>query len=87
VDIRIASYRTEHGGEVDLVVELGGTVWALELKASRSVGPGDLRGLRSFADFYGKRHTPLVPYLEDVRRRVGDVDVRSWQDGLRQIGL
>lgn len=86
-DVRISSYRTEHGAEVDLIVELGGETWALELKASRHVGSNDLRGLRSFAEFYGKRHAPLVLYLGDTRRRVEGVDVVPWQDGLRTIGL
>jgi len=86
-DIRIASYRTEHGAEVDLVVELGGEVWALELKASRSVDARDLRGLRSFAEYHGKRHSPAVLYLGDVRRRIEGIDVMPWQQGLRALGL
>ena len=68
-DVRIASHRTEHGAEVDFVVERGREVWALELKASSNVGTSDLRALRAFADFYGKAHTPMVLYLGDVRKR------------------
>ena len=87
-DVRLSSYRTEHGAEVDLVVELGPRdVWALELKASRNVGASDLRGLRSFAEFAGQKHTPLVLYLGDERRRVEGVDVLPWQQGLRAMGL
>ena len=86
-DLRVATYRTEHGAEVDLIVEIGRALWALELKASRSVDRRDLRGLQSFADFYGKRHTPIVWYLGDVRRRIEGVDVLPWQEGLRSLGL
>ncbi len=86
-DVRIASYRTEHGAEVDFVVERGREVWALELKASSNVGTSDLRGLRAFADFYGKAHTPMVLYLGDVRKRVAGVDVVPWQEGLREMRL
>ena len=86
-DIRIASYRTAHGAEVDFIVELARSVWALELKASRHVAKGDLRGLRSFGEYFGKEHTPLVLYLGAERRRIEGVDVLPWQDGLRQMGL
>ena len=33
------------------------TVFIDEVKASRNVSVNDLRGLKSFADFYGKKHT------------------------------
>ena len=46
IDVRVSSYRTEHGSEVDLIVETGRDLYALELKASRHVAAGDLRGLR-----------------------------------------
>jgi len=87
VDIRIASYRTEHGAEVDFVVELGREVWALELKASRQVDTRDLRGLRSFGEFHGRRHRPMVLYLGEVARRIDGIDVRPWQAGFREMGL
>jgi predicted AAA+ superfamily ATPase len=86
-DLRIASYRTEHGAEVDFVVETEGAVWAIELKASRHVHTTDLRGLRSFADFFGKRHRAAVLYLGTERRRVEGFDVFPWQEGLQAMGL
>lgn len=86
-DIRIASYRTEHGAEVDFIVELEGETFAIEIKASRHVGPSDLRGLRSFAELVGKRQTPLVFYLGETARQIDGVEVLPWQQGLRHIGL
>jgi predicted AAA+ superfamily ATPase len=86
-DIQISSFRTEHGAEVDFVVEIAGRVWALEVKASRNVGPTDLRGLRAFADYHGKRHAARVLYLGDAKRKVDGVDVVPWQEGLREMGL
>jgi predicted AAA+ superfamily ATPase len=87
VDVRLASYRTAHGAEVDLIVELARHVWAIELKAGRSVNAGDLRGLRSFGELYGKRHRAAVWYLGSERRRIENVDVLPWQDGIREMGL
>ena len=87
LDVRISTYRTEHGAEVDLVLELGREVWALELKASRNVSQGALRGLSAFADFFGKKHHPLVLYLGDHPRRIAGIDVMPWQQALKAMGL
>jgi hypothetical protein len=35
------------------------------------VGESDLRGLRTFAEFVGRRHRSAVFYLGEVRRRIG----------------
>ncbi len=86
-ELRIASYRTEHGAEVDFIVETGREVWAIELKASRHVNKADLRGVRAFADFFGKKHHSLVLYLGAERRRIEGIDVLPWQEGLPAIGL
>ncbi len=87
LDIRVSSYRTEHGSEVDFIVEIGREVWAIELKASRNVAPVALRGLRAFADFHGKRHQALVLYMGDDARQIDGIDVLPWQQGLKTIGL
>lgn len=72
---------------VDFIVERGRDLWAIELKASRQVNSGDLRGLRSFAEYYGKKHAALVLYLSEEARRVDGTDVLPWQQGLRSMGL
>jgi hypothetical protein len=60
--------------------------FAIEVKASRTVAISDLGGLARFADYYGKSHRRVVWYLGTEPRRVGDVDVLPWQQGLRDIG-
>lgn len=87
LDVRVSSYRTEHGSEVDFIVEIGREVWAIELKASRNVAPAALRGLLAFADFYGKRHQALVLYMGDDARQIDGIDVLPWQQGLKTMGL
>lgn len=87
VEVRISSYRTEHGAEVDFIVELGKETIALEAKASLNVGRSDARGLSSFADYYGKRHRPVIVYLGKVRKAMGGVAVFPWQDFLKDLGL
>ena len=85
--LKISSYRTEHGADVDLIVELDGKVIAIEVKASANVGRSDLRGLRSFADFYRRRHTSMVLYLGSVRKVLDGTLVFPWQSFLQEIGL
>ena len=85
--INLSSYRTEHGAEVDFIVTSNGETLAIESKASRNVGRSDLRGLDSFAEYYGKPHRSMVFYLGAERRKMGRVEVLPWQEGLREIGL
>jgi predicted AAA+ superfamily ATPase len=74
-EIRLSTYRTEGGGEVDLIVERKGTVFAIEIKATKKVGQGDLRGLKSFAAFYGRPHTALVIYMGEHPAIIDSVEV------------
>ena len=85
--INLSSYRTEHGAEVDFIVTRDGETLAIESKASRNVGTNDLRGLNSFAEYYGKAHRAIVFYLGAHRRKIGNVEIFPWQDGLKEIGL
>ncbi|MGD0835650.1 MAG: DUF4143 domain-containing protein [Polyangia bacterium] len=86
VDVPVSSYRTEHGAEVDFIVEPQGKLWAIECKASRQVGPSDLRGLRSFAETAKRRHRAVVAYLGDAPRAIDGVEVLPWQQVLAEIG-
>jgi uncharacterized protein len=84
--LRISSYRTEHGAEVDLIVEREGKVWAVELKASRNVGVSDMTGLKSFADYFGGKHEAIVAYLGTAARKVGNVHVLPWSTVVKELG-
>ena len=85
--LRISSYRTEHGAEVDFIVEFEKEVFAVEVKASLNVGKSDLAGLRSFADYYQKRHRPVILYLGSVRRILDGVEILPWQHFLKDLSL
>ena len=84
-DIRLSAYRTEHGAEVDVVLEIRGDVHAIEIKASKTVGAGDLRGLQSFRKYYGRKHRAWLLYAGETRKTVQGVDVRPWQTGLHEL--
>jgi predicted AAA+ superfamily ATPase len=87
LDYRVSVYRTDAGAEVDFIVELNRTVFAVEVKNSRSVASGDLRGLKSFDGFYGRRHTPLVVYRGERPLRIDGVDVRPIEQALALMGF
>jgi predicted AAA+ superfamily ATPase len=84
--VRVSSFRTEHGAEVDFIVERRGELFAIEAKASRTVGAADLRGLARFADYAGRRVRAMVWYLGREPKRLNGVEVLPWQRGLEAMG-
>lgn len=87
VSLQVSSYRTEHGAEVDFILELDNKVIALEVKASANVSRSDLRGFESFAEYFGKKHRAVVAYLGHHPKKIGNVDILPWQTLLKEIGL
>jgi len=85
LDLRLSSYRTEHGAEVDVIVESSRRVFAVEIKAAASVGPADFRGLQSFREFYGKPHRSFLFCRTQTRKVIGDIEVFPWREGLQQL--
>ena len=72
--VRLSTYRTEHGAELDLILEhSNGDIWAIECKAGRNVGKGDFSGFTSFADYYRKPHRKLVIYSGQAAKQIDDV--------------
>ena len=71
---RMSSYRTEHGDEVDLIVETPAAIFAIELKPSAHVGKNNLRGLASFASLAKKPMRSWVLYTGYTRMRLADVE-------------
>ncbi|MDR3558938.1 MAG: DUF4143 domain-containing protein, partial [Candidatus Pacebacteria bacterium] len=74
-DFRISVYRTEGGAEVDFILERGKEVFAIEVKATRTIGGHDLRGLKSFSEFYGKKHQSFVFYLGEAELEVDRIRI------------
>jgi uncharacterized protein len=74
-EIRFSVYRTQTGSEVDLILERKSALYAIEIKSTKKIGSGDLRGLKSFAAYYGKPHIPLVIYRGDHPASADGVEV------------
>ena len=83
----LSSFRTEHGAEVDFIVETRKDTWAIEVKASKSIGRHDLRGLKRFRDFHGKKCGAAVLYLGTVEKLIEGIEILPWQVGLARMAL
>lgn len=66
-------WRTSAGAEVDLVVERGDRIVAIEMKAARSLGHRDTSGLRALQGDAGPRfQLGMLAYLGDQVRVLGE---------------
>jgi predicted AAA+ superfamily ATPase len=84
-EARLFFWRTNHGAEVDLLVEKHGKLRAaVEVKSTRRVSGADLVGLRSFAaENPGVARFVVTPSAEP--HRLEDVLVTDWRDFLAQF--
>ena len=62
-------FRTSDGKELDLVLELEGETWAVEVKLTASPGPHDMRRLDEVANLIGANRRFVV---SQARRALGD---------------
>ncbi len=85
LDCRVSTYRTEAGAEVDFIVECQNKVFAIEVKATRTIGNHDLRGLKSFSEFFGKKHQSLVFYLGDHELEIDKTRIIPFFKGIQVI--
>ena len=86
-EIRLSTYRTDHGAEVDFILEDldERRIFAIETKASRNVGPADLRGFRSFGDVCRRKFVSMVVTPGGVEKEVRGVRVAPIDAALRTI--
>lgn len=85
LDYTMSYYRTEHGAEVDLILETPrGGIKAIEIKSTNSVQPLHLRGLQSFSEVSPQAQLACV-CLAPHPRKIGNVQVLPWQDILSWI--
>jgi predicted AAA+ superfamily ATPase len=82
---RVSTYRTEHGAEVDLILEGKRKTIALEIKASKNVGKNDLRGFESFKTYYGKKFYPVVAYMGQRPKVVNGIPILPWKEALTEV--
>ena len=67
-------YRTRHGAEVDFLLEVGRELWGIEVKASRRVDRGMLRGLDTLAARTDRIRRRILVFLGPRRQTVDGVE-------------
>lgn len=69
---RVTSFRTDAGAEVDLVIDTGEQLLAIECKLGHTIARSDLRGIKSFVRIAGKRVRPFVVFTGARAQRLDD---------------
>ena len=83
IEVQIFTYRTGNNAEVDFIVKKENEIFAVEVKATKNIGSSDLRGLKSFADFYQKKHKSIILYLGETELEMDhNIQVLPWKKGL-----
>lgn len=84
-EARIFFWRTNHGAEVDLLIEKHGKIaGAFEIKSSSNIASPDLSGLRAFSS--ENMETPCFAISTSSNAyQIGEVKVLPWQDYLEQL--
>lgn len=86
-DYRFSYFRTHEDAEVDLVVERPGMPPLLvEIKSSDFVGAAELKSFAKIAKDFGSCEC-LCLCRDKTARKIGNILILPWQDGLRQMGL
>jgi uncharacterized protein len=82
----LSHFRTRRGAEVDYIVDVGRDVWAVEIKAARSIDARDLRGLGAF-DPGGRRIVRrLVVFLGARRQKLaGGIEAVPVEEFLEEL--
>jgi predicted AAA+ superfamily ATPase len=68
-------YRTRHGVEVDFILEVDRELWGIEVKASRRVERGVLKGMTSMGERTRRLKRKIVVFLGPRRQRIDDVEI------------
>jgi predicted AAA+ superfamily ATPase len=84
---KVSYFRTRSGYEVDLILELGGKTYAVEIKAGR-VDKNDAGKLESFRDYYKDVDGFFLVTADGTStRRIGRVLIVSLSSFLQEVGL
>lgn len=86
-ELKISSFRTRGGLEVDFILELDGIPIAIEVKSSETATDEAVRNLKSFQSYYPKCKRLRVLHLGKKEVKAGNVWSRPWQKELEDLGL
>jgi predicted AAA+ superfamily ATPase len=77
--------RTRRGAEVDYVLEVGRDLWAIEVKASRSVAARDARMIADFAERAPRVTRRIIVFLGKRRQQFDGAEALPLADFLAEL--
>lgn len=86
LEYRLSSYRTDVGSEVDIILEVGNEIYAIEVK-SGIFKKSELNGLTNFSKFVGKKVKTFVVIPEGPARVIDGIQVLPWQKFLQRLDV
>ena len=84
-ELELFYFRTRHAVEVDFVVRFGKETWAIEVKASRSISPTMLSGLRRIEEHVPKLRRRILVFLGERPQRVDGIEVLPLREFLAEL--
>ncbi len=83
---KVLAYRTDSGAEVDIVIDTGDDLIAVECKLGKNVAASDLRGLRSFMAVAGRPVRAFVVFTGERAQKLDhDVTAVPYLDFLTKL--
>ncbi len=83
-EYRLSFFRTADGAEVDLILEICGKVWAVEIKSAGKPSSSDLRGLKSFISDH--KYSKAICVCNTPRKyAIGDILCMPWQEFIEML--
>ena len=86
VPVKLSYFRTRGGYEIDLVLEMGHQIYAVDIKSGR-VNQQDAAHLEEFRGYCEKLAGLFLVTLDEVPRKIGRVTVTSLSGLLRAVDL
>ncbi len=84
---QIQFFRTRSGLEIDFIVTIGKSLWAIEAKAG-TIAEEDLKPLRAFAELAGRPvHCLAVGLNEPTPRKSKGILICNWRTLLKELGI
>ena len=84
IDYRVSYYRTAAGAEVDVMLELGKEILAIEVKSGRFT-PSQIGGFASVQEYLGKKVRCIVVVADGTRLANKMYEVMPWQEFLKSL--
>lgn len=87
-EVKISSFRTRKGNEVDLILEIDNEKpIAIEVKTSEHITTEDCEGLSYFKSVYSKNNGLYIFHMGNFEKKLGPIWSLPWQKGIKEIGL